>query len=66
MSNWRISFGVGPLRYIRRVAGNKRPRKADGQEQKMTPLGCLITLVVTLGVIYLCCWGGVAWVGSQP
>ncbi|MFI6329845.1 hypothetical protein ACIBBG_16280 [Micromonospora chersina] len=65
MSNWRINLGVGPLRYVRAVGGRKKPAAA-GDQQKMTPLGCLITLVVTVGVIYLCCWGGVAWVGSQP
>lgn len=63
MSNWRINFGLGPLRYTRRISGSQR-RKA-GPEQKMTPLGCLITLVVTVGVIYLCCWGGGAWLNSQ-
>lgn len=64
MSNWRISFGLGPMRYIRRL-GASQQRKA-GPEQKTTPLGCLITVVVTVGLIYLCCWGGVAWLNSQP
>lgn len=63
MSNWRINFGLGPLRYTRAVGGKRR--KPEGQEQKMTPLGCLITLVVVAGLVYLCCTGGVWWMNRS-
>lgn len=62
MSNWRINLGVGPLRYVRALG---RRKGSDPERKGMTPLGCLITLVVVVGVVYLCCWGGVAWMNSQ-
>ncbi|SCF06765.1 hypothetical protein GA0070564_10327 [Micromonospora mirobrigensis] len=58
MSNWRWNFGVGPLRYSRPIKGPKKPG------QKATPIGVIVTLVVTLGLMYLCCWGGVAWMNA--
>ncbi|MCT2277981.1 hypothetical protein M3G91_10125 [Micromonospora chalcea] len=64
MSNWRINFGVGPLRYVRALGSNKKP--ASGEQQKMSPLGCLITLVVVVAAVWLCCTGAAALYNSQP
>jgi len=57
VSNWRWNFGLGPFRYSRPVTvpGAKKPKK---------PLGVIIAVVVTLGLVYLCCWGGVAYMNS--
>ncbi|MBQ1042372.1 hypothetical protein KBX03_07620 [Micromonospora sp. C72] len=61
MSNWRINIGAGPLRYSRAL---NAPKAKNGK--KPGCLGSIITLVVVLVFVYLCCWGGVAWVGAQP
>ncbi|WP_409074073.1 hypothetical protein [Micromonospora chalcea] len=63
MSNWRINFGIGPVRYTRQI---NRPKKLQQKpDQKMTAKGCLIALVVVAGLVYLCCWGGVAFMNAQ-
>lgn len=62
MSNWRINLGVGPLRYTRSI--NKPKPKPD--DKKPGCLGAIITLVVVVGLVYLCCWGGVAFMNAQP
>lgn len=61
VSNWRINVGVGPLRYVRALGGGK----AKSERQGTSPLGCLVSVVVVVGLVYLCCWGGVAWMNGQ-
>ncbi len=60
MSNWRWNFGLGPLRYSRPVSTQRK-----GERKPKSALGVVIALVVTFGLIYLCCWGGVAFLNSQ-
>ncbi|MGK5737263.1 hypothetical protein [Micromonospora sp. URMC 103] len=61
MSNWRISFGVGPLRYIRQLG-----RRQQGKpKQKKSALGAVVTLLVVGVAVYLCCWGGVAFLSRD-
>ncbi|SIR65318.1 hypothetical protein [Micromonospora avicenniae] len=61
MSNWRINFGMGPVRYSRQI----NAPKPKPEQKPMTVKGCLITLVVTVVLVYLCCWGGVAWMTAN-
>lgn len=64
MSNWRINFGIGPIRYSKQL---KQPKALKPKpDQQMTAKGCLITLVVVVVLVYLCCWGSAAWYNAQP
>lgn len=61
MSNWRINLGIGPLRYTRSI--NKPKSKPD--DKKPGCLGAIITLVVVIVLVYLCCTGIVACANAQ-
>ncbi|MEV0156883.1 hypothetical protein AB0H57_24570 [Micromonospora sp. NPDC050686] len=58
MSNWRWNIGIGPVRYSKPITAPKTSKKAS-------PLGTVVALVVTLGLMYLCCWGGVWYLGRS-
>lgn len=60
MSRWRINLGIGPIRYTRPIG-----RPTDQPKPKRTLLGALVTLLVTLAAIWLCCTG-VVWWANRP
>jgi len=65
VSNWRINFGLGPLRYNRALKRQRSTQSQQGEQRKMRPLGVIIAIVLALVLVYLCCWGGVAYLSRD-
>lgn len=68
MSNWRINFGVGPVRYTRSIGGRKRkasnpePAAAETKADRVgRRIGQAFGTALLLSMIAFCCFGDRLW-----
>lgn len=68
MSNWRINFGVGPVRYTRSIGGRKRKLASSPEPSQDTSadragriIGHVFGITLLVSLVVCCCFGDRLW-----